>query len=104
MPESVRRCLGRFFQDFWYDVTMEVEGSFERARWSAEESPWQDVVTLSQVGAKPCCCSYKWWRAKILYSFLPFDLSPFGQAKDVSFWVMTALTLAPLVRCVFYAF
>lgn len=87
VKKYVRRSVALIWADLTAFVEMALEDSVEQAANFREHS------SLSNLGQKPCFFGPNWWRAKILYCFLPFDKSPFGQAKDPFFWILTILSM-----------
>jgi len=106
MSDCLRVRIGRLVDVLWYDVTISVEMAYDDAKQAALGRVENDIEVLGALGEKPTCCSPKWWRAKFLYHFLPYDLSIFGQFKDPLFWLLTGLSMLPYfgLRVVFFLF
>jgi len=77
---------------FWDDLTIYVETMESGTKDSIRNKTISDLTELAEIGEKPCCLSPRWFRAFILYHFLPFDVSIFGQFKDPMFWIFTLLS------------
>mmetsp|Transcript_35493 Transcript_35493/g.101347 ORF Transcript_35493/g.101347 Transcript_35493/m.101347 type:complete len:765 (+) Transcript_35493:57-2351(+) len=88
--------------DLWQDVVEEVEVAIEEMKLGVAGHTMLDVDSLRETGQRPCCCSYKWFRAFILYRFLPFDKSIFGCMADPVYWLLTIVSCVPNVRVAFY--
>lgn len=56
------------------------------------------------MGERPGCLGAI--RASVLYHYLPYDRSIFGQLKDPMFWALTVISLVPMygIRVTFFAF
>jgi hypothetical protein len=102
------KCCSRRIQDgidcFWDDLTVYIETMEEDSK-DAIKKRTHEEKELAEIGEKACCCSPRWWRNQVLYHYLPFDLSVFGQFKDIWFWVLTALSLMTMygIRIAFHA-
>lgn len=63
-----------------------------------------DHRALAELGPQPMCCGPRWLRAKLLYSYLPFDISIFGQIKSPFFLLLTVISITPMfgIRVAFF--
>lgn len=63
-----------------------------------------DHKVLAEMGSEPMCCTPSWFRAKLLYNYLPFDFSIFGQIKSPLFLLLTLLSITPMfgIRVAFF--
>lgn len=101
------KCCSRRIQDgidcFWDDLTVYIETLEDDSKDSIRKRTLE-AQELAEFGEKPCMCSPSWWRAQVLYHYLPFDLSIFGQFKDIWFWVLTVLSLLTMygIRVAFF--
>ena len=103
MWSGVQSRLGRVIDLFWDDLTVYTE----TVVFDAKEQMLNraaDHEALSQLGTMPCCSGVGWWRAKLLYCYLPFDVSVFGQIKGPVFWLLTLLSITPMfgIRVAFF--
>jgi hypothetical protein len=102
-------CCSRRLTDgidvFWDDLMVYIETIESDSKDAIREKTITDLDTLTNLGDKPICFSPRWWRALILYHYLPFDLSIFGQFKDGLFWILTILSCVTTygVRVAFFS-
>jgi hypothetical protein len=102
-------CCSRRIQDgidlFWDDLTVYIETLESDSKDAMRKKTIADVDELATLGDKPTCLSPAWFRAQILYHYLPFDLSIFGQFKDIWFWVFTLLSVLTMygIRVAFFS-
>uniref|UniRef100_A0A6T0SWT4 Uncharacterized protein n=1 Tax=Alexandrium monilatum TaxID=311494 RepID=A0A6T0SWT4_9DINO len=93
------RCVKTRIEDlvdlFWDDLTITVEKTMEDAKQATLGQVETDVDALAELGTPPCCLSPRWWRAKLLYHLLPFDLSIFGNLKDPVWLVLMVFMCLP---------
>lgn len=86
-------CASRRITDgidvFWDDLTVYIETIESDSKDHIRDKIISDVKALAELGNPPMCLSPGWWRALILYHFLPFDVSLFGCCKDPLFWIFT---------------
>ena len=89
---------------FWDDLTVYVESVVGDAKDQMLKRG-ADHSALKSLGLRPTCLSFSWFRAKLLYHYLPFDSSIFGQIKDPLFWILTAISVTPMygIRVAFFA-
>ncbi|CAK0905503.1 unnamed protein product [Prorocentrum cordatum] len=108
MPVCLKRKLAGGIDLLWDDIMVYVENSIEDVREVVRGKRITDIDELGQLGAEtaPTCCSPRWMRAFLLYKFLPYDLSIFGQMKDFWFWVFMTLSMIPTygIRITFFLF
>jgi hypothetical protein len=106
MPVCLKRKLGGGIDLLWDDIMVYVENSIDDVKEVVRGKRITDIEELAQLGAEsaPTCCSPRWLRALLLYKFLPFDVSFFGQVKDFWFWVFFMLSMIPTygIRCCFF--
>mmetsp|Transcript_76875 Transcript_76875/g.235309 ORF Transcript_76875/g.235309 Transcript_76875/m.235309 type:complete len:404 (-) Transcript_76875:35-1246(-) len=90
---------------FWNDLMVFTETIFEDQRNLTLGHVVGTVAELGELGERPRRFLFRWWRARILVHFLPFDRSVFGMMKDPMWWLFTAVSLVPLygIRVVFFA-
>mmetsp|Transcript_63397 Transcript_63397/g.163120 ORF Transcript_63397/g.163120 Transcript_63397/m.163120 type:complete len:453 (-) Transcript_63397:87-1445(-) len=107
MCECVRSRVEGLVDLFWDDLTVYIDNTMRDSRAAAMGHAVTDVEELAKRGEDdaPTMCSPRWWRAKILYHYLPFDISIFGQVKDPWFWILTVISLIPLygIRVAFFS-
>lgn len=93
------RCIKTRMEElvdlFWDDLLQTISKTMEDAKQQALGQQTKDIDTLAEVGQPPCLLGPRWWRAKLLYHLLPFDLSIFGNFKDPMWWVLTFLMCMP---------
>jgi len=108
MPVCLKRKLAGGIDLLWDDIMVYVENSIDDVREVVRGKRITDIDELGQLGAEtaPTCCSPRWMRAFLLYKFLPYDLSIFGQMKDFWFWVFMTLSMIPTygIRITFFLF
>jgi len=99
-----RRRFSDAIDLFWDDLTVYIEGAVSDARDQVTNKA-ADHAALATLGQASFCCSPSWLRAKLLYHFLPFDLSIFGQVKDPLFWIITFVSIVPYfgIRVLFFS-
>ena len=104
MWECARWRLESVIDLFWDDLTVYVENVVGDAKEQMLKKG-ADHAALKELGRSPGCLSPFWFRAKLLYHYLPFDSSVFGQIKDPAFWLLTAISITPMfgIRVVFFA-
>ncbi|CAK8993010.1 Uncharacterized protein SCF082_LOCUS3319 [Durusdinium trenchii] len=100
---SVRDRLARLIDLFWDDLTLYIESVV----FDAQEQILNraaDHRALAELGPQPMCCGPRWLRAKLLYSYLPFDISIFGQIKSPFFLLLTVISITPMfgIRVAFF--
>jgi len=96
MCECVKTRLSDLVDLFWDDLTISVEKAMDDAKEATlGQVPNQDVDTLAELGVEPCLLGPRWWRAKLLYHLLPFDLSIFGNFKDPWWWLLMVFMCLP---------
>lgn len=101
-------CASTRFKDlidlFWADLTVYIETIEADTQQTIKGKLETTVEGLGALGDKPMFCSPRWFRAFILYHYLPFDKSIFGQVKDPVFWLFTMISLVPSygIRCMFF--
>jgi len=103
MWPGCRDWIHHIVDDLWHDITEEVEARIFEARCGVEGHETHNVQSLSEMGVRPTCLSPRWFRAFILYHFLPFDKAFFGCLRDPAFWVFTILSIVPGLRVLFFA-
>jgi len=101
------QCLRRWVQDLvdqlWCDITTEVEIMVEATRVGVAGHSMHDVSSLAEVGWQPPnCCHPLAIRGFLLYHWLPYDRSFFGQLKDPVYLVFLAISFVPVLRCFLY--
>lgn len=106
MPLCVQRQITHTIDSFWADLMVCVELALEDKKMAVTTGDISDHQLLAGLGEDqaPCVMSPRWIRAKVLYHFLPFDVSIFGQMKDPFFWIMTILSVFPYygIRVTFF--
>ncbi|CAJ1347804.1 unnamed protein product, partial [Effrenium voratum] len=104
MWSSARLRIASLIDHFWDDLTVYVESVVVDAK-DQMLSRAADHAVLENFGSKPCCLGLPWLRARLLYGYLPFDISIFGQIKRPGFWILTLLSITPTygVRVIFFA-
>ena len=100
---SVRERLGRLIDLFWDDLTLYIESVVFDAKEQLLNRA-ADHKALTEIGHEPTCCTPQWLRAKLLYHYLPFDISIFGQIKNPMFLLLTILSITPMfgIRVTFF--
>lgn len=95
MPDCVKLRVRTGIDSVWEDLITCVELSLEDQHKALS---WGgcDHSFFADLGDSPCPCSPRWWRAKLLYHFLPFDVSMFGQLKDPLYLLMFCLCIITL--------
>mmetsp|Transcript_35130 Transcript_35130/g.63791 ORF Transcript_35130/g.63791 Transcript_35130/m.63791 type:complete len:469 (+) Transcript_35130:66-1472(+) len=90
---------------FWDDLAVYIETMENDQKEVVRGRQIANVEGLAVLGKKPCICSPSWWRALLLYYYLPFDISLFGQVKQPLFWLLTVLSMVPSygIRILFFA-
>ncbi|CAD7948220.1 unnamed protein product [Amoebophrya sp. A120] len=108
MCECVKRKLVYGFYGLWEDVKEEAKLAIKTSVLKTEKSNIGDDVDL-------VCCSctdfwarsrpFSWFRAFVLFHYLPYDKSMFGKFRDPVFVLFFLLTLLPVfaVRGFFFA-
>lgn len=107
MPAWFEKQVCNSIDSVWEDVAIfmqqVVEDEEQELFGDGLMDPDSDYKFLKGVGGepdeRPRPCLGRWWRAKILYSFIPFDKSIFGQAKDILFWIMMGLSVITKWGC-----
>ncbi|CAK0892520.1 unnamed protein product [Prorocentrum cordatum] len=104
MPSVVKRATGRVVDEVWEDVVAYVVTTADETVQSQRGLAETEWSKLSDIGPL-WVCSPRWWRGQLLYAYLPFDRSIWGQMRNPLFWLMTALSLYPYwgVRAVYFA-
>jgi hypothetical protein len=102
MWPGFRNWIHHLVDDLWHDITEEVEASIFEARRGLEGHVTHNVQSLSEMGVRPTCFSPLWFRAYILYHFLPFDKSLFGCFRDPAFLIFTVISMLPGLRVIFF--
>jgi len=95
MCNCVRNRFEELIDLFWDDLLATVSKSMEDAKQSAVGNQTTDVNILAELGDEPCLLGPRWWRAKILYHLLPFDLSIFGNFRDPFYYPLLILMCMP---------
>lgn len=103
MWTSVRDRTGRLIDLFWDDLTLYIESVVFDAKEQLLNRA-ADHKVLAEMGSEPMCCTPVWLRAKLLYTYLPFDISVFGQIKGPLFLFLTLLSITPMfgIRVAFF--
>eukprot|EP00438_Fugacium_kawagutii_P034064 Skav232739 [mRNA] locus=scaffold1843:196585:198021:- [translate_table: standard] len=103
MWTSVRDRTGRLIDLFWDDLTLYIESVVFDAKEQLLNRA-ADHKVLAEMGSEPMCCTPVWLRAKVLYTYLPFDFSVFGQIKGPLFLFFTLLSITPMfgIRVAFF--
>ena len=104
MWDCARWRLESVIDLFWDDLTVYVESVVGDAKDQMLKRV-ADHSALKALGLPPACLSPSWFRAKLLYHYLPFDFSIFGQLKDPMFWILSAISVTPMygIRVVFFS-
>ena len=104
MWTGVRDRSGRLIDLFWDDLTLYIESVVFDAKEQLLNRA-ADHKALEEMGEQPMCCTPSWFRAKLLYHYLPFDISIFGQIKNPLFLLMTLLSITPMfgIRVAFFS-
>jgi len=97
MQACVRYRIRSAINDIWRDVVVELDTEIEKLVLPATDDGWKDYQLSS--------CSPLWIRAWVLYHFLPYDKSIFGQLRDPWWWILMIPSVIPLfcARVVFFA-
>lgn len=99
----VRERTGRLIDLFWDDLTLYLESMVFDAKEQLLNRA-ADHKVLAEMGSESMCCTPSWFRAKLLYNYLPFDFSIFGQIKSPLFLLLTLLSITPMfgIRVAFF--
>jgi len=104
MPRCVQSRYETGVERFWSDIITYQEKLVEEARLAARGHTAVEHAELAILGHEPMMCSPFWWRAHILYTYLPFDRLIWGCIKNPLWWIMTILSLLPMygIRVAFH--
>lgn len=102
----VKTYLNSVVDALWTEITVEIDAAVDDAKQDVLGNKALDAKDLPTIGDTPRCCSPEWMRAKILYVFLPYDKSIFGQMRDCFWWVLLTISIWPTygVSTIFFAF
>lgn len=107
MCTSVKNHIKDAVDLFWVDLELYLELARDDLRDQKTGKLDSKIQQLEDAGSdmKGCTCGCYWWRAKVLYSLMPFDISIFGQFKDPLFWIFTVLSCVTVfgIRIIFFA-
>mmetsp|Transcript_73292 Transcript_73292/g.184656 ORF Transcript_73292/g.184656 Transcript_73292/m.184656 type:complete len:471 (-) Transcript_73292:80-1492(-) len=105
MCQCIRVRIEDLVDVLWNDLTIFVEKLEADQRAVTLGKAAGDVEELGQLGIPTCTLGLRWWRARILYTWLPYDRSIFGQLKWPSWWILTIISLIPLygIRVAFFS-
>lgn len=95
MCQCVRTRMEDLVDLFWDDLTITVEKAMEDTKQATLGQVETDVDSLAELGTPPMCLSPTWFRAKVLYHLLPFDLSIFGNLKDPVWYILMVFMCMP---------
>lgn len=105
MWSCVRTRIEAGLDLFWDDLTVYIETMENDQKEVVRGKQIADIEGLEKLGDKPCIGGPGWWRALVLYHYLPFDISVFGQVKDPLFWIFTVVSMVPTygMRVIFFS-
>mmetsp|Transcript_39332 Transcript_39332/g.113829 ORF Transcript_39332/g.113829 Transcript_39332/m.113829 type:complete len:603 (+) Transcript_39332:98-1906(+) len=104
MPDCVRDQIHKLVDRFWTDIIVYQEKLIEDAKQAALGRAAIDHAELALLGPHLITFSPFWWRAHILYHYLPFDKSLFGNMRNPMWWILTVLSMLPAfgIRIIFH--
>lgn len=101
----VTRSIKESIDEFGNDIALYMHAKLHDtiATTVGSKSPEQ-FEELTKKGTERFFLHPHWWRARVLYHFIPFDKSIFGQFKDPCFWILTWVSCYPTygLRCIFF--
>lgn len=95
-------CIKGYVKDtvdlFWVDLETYLDMARDDMRDQKTGKMTAKMNELEGAGAdeQMLTCGLYWWRSKILYSLMPFDISIFGQVRSPLFWILTILSCVTL--------
>merc|ERR1740121_450973 len=105
MPFCVSNRIEMSVDRFWNDLIIYQEKMVEDAKMAAKGQVASDHAGLAALGHDPLPLTPFWLRARVLYHYLPFDKSIWGNFKDPWWWLMLVFACIPNfgIRIVFFA-
>jgi len=104
MPDDKKKAARDFMDWLWKGVIVITE--FKTVAGVKGGRAKIDFEEHSQVGVAPSLPSIQWLRAKVLFSFLPFDRSIYGKMKNPFYILLAVMSFIPFgcIRIFFFTF